>query len=79
MPRENNPNFLLKARKLPAKNSDLFLTQPSLPELALPLAKPVLATIPPAEFHCETGSVEPVEAGNARSGEWRAEDETRLY
>jgi hypothetical protein len=53
MPRENNPNFLLKIHKLPAKIADLLPLQTSPVEFTLPLAKPNPATTPPPQFHQE--------------------------
>jgi hypothetical protein len=78
MPRENNPNILLKARKLPAKTDEPLQFIHQALSLPLPLAKPVLTVSSPPQFHPETTVPEPGLQATAKAGEWTPADEVRL-
>lgn len=78
MPRENNPNILLKTRKLPAKlDEPLLFPQHTLP-LPLPLTKPPLLITSEPQFHPKTSLSEPSLQSAPKTGEWSPTDEMRL-
>jgi hypothetical protein len=78
MPRENNPNILLKARKLPAKLDEPLLPHPHHLPLALPLAKPPTLPALQLQFHQETPLPEPAIEPLAKAAEWTPADEVKL-
>ncbi len=84
MPRENNPNILIKPRKPIAKLDDplpsLPLTSLSLTSLPLPLplAKPPLLTTSEPQFHFKTTLPQTPLQPVAKAGEWSEAEEVRL-
>lgn len=74
MPRENNPNILLKARKLPAKQDEPLQLLPHPLPMVLPLAKPPMLTPLQLQFHPETPQSEPPVQPVAKAGDWNPAD-----